>query len=247
MKNINSSPQIYFDTFSKEKNKLPKNFRDLNLYNLKAIASAQFSENELIFVKKKFHDKKITVVDLRKENHFFINGNPVYMFNENIDLVEIENIDLFYDNQLAEIKKYREISIKFENGDHKKVLIEKISNEEELVKNYGFKYRKFPIKDHNFPSKNIVDDIIKFILNLESEDLIYAHCAGGKGRSTIFLSIYDIIINSKKTPLAEIFLRQHKIGGANLYNIEQDNEWEKNEKKKLKILTQLYSDTISHL
>ena len=81
MKNIILSPQIYFDTINKENNKLPRNFRDLNLYNLKAIASAQFSENELIFIKKKFFNKKITIVDLRKENHFFINGIPVSIFS----------------------------------------------------------------------------------------------------------------------------------------------------------------------
>jgi hypothetical protein len=241
MKNIILSPQIYFDTINKENNKLPRNFRDLNLYNLKAIASAQFSENELIFIKKKFFNKKITIVDLRKENHFFINGIPVSIFNENIDLIEIQNIDLFYQNQLTEIKKHSKISIKLENGDYKEILIKKLLSEEELVKSHGFGYKRFPIKDYNFPNKDIFDDIVEFLLNLKSEDLIYVHCAGGKGRSTIFLSIYDIVINSKQTSLAEIFLRQHKIGGANLYNIKEDNEWEESEKKKLKILVQLYS------
>lgn len=246
MKNISLSPQIYFDTTSKEQNKLPRNFRDLNIYNLRAIASAQFSENELIFIKKKFFNKKITIVDLRKENHFFINGIPVFFLNENIDLVEIENIDLFYQNQLTEIKKHSKVSIKLENGDYKEILIKKLLSEEELVKSHGFGYKRFPIKDYNFPNKNIVDEIIKFVANIKSEDLIYVHCAGGKGRSTIFLSIYDIVINSKQTSLAEIFLRQHKIGGANLYNIEQEDEWQKSEKDKLKILTQLYN-TNSHL
>ena len=241
MKNIILSPQIYFDTINKENNKLPRNFRDLNLYNLKAIASAQFSENELIFIKKKFFNKKITIVDLRKENHFFINGIPVSILNENIDLIEIQNIDLFYQNQLTEIKKHSKISIKLENGDYKEILIKKLLSEEELVKSHGFGYKRFPIKDYNFPNKDIFDDIVEFLLNLKSEDLIYVHCAGGKGRSTIFLSIYDIVINSKQTSLAEIFLRQHKIGGANLYNIKEDNEWEESEKKKLKILVQLYS------
>ena len=241
MKNIILSPQIYFDTINKENNKLPRNFRDLNLYNLKAIASAQFSENELIFIKKKFFNKKITIVDLRRENHFFINGIPVSILNENIDSIEIQNIDLFYQNQLTEIKKHSKISIKLENGDYKEILIKKLLSEEELVKNHGFNYKRFPIKDYNFPNKDIFDDIVEFLLNLKSEDLIYVHCAGGKGRSTIFLSIYDIVINSKQTSLAEIFLRQHKIGGANLYNIKEDNEWEESEKKKLKILVQLYS------
>ena len=54
----------------------PKRFRILDSRGLKAIASGQFSEAQLIELKAQLK-APIIIVDLRQESHGFVNGYPV--------------------------------------------------------------------------------------------------------------------------------------------------------------------------
>ena len=70
------------DTNSGKDNSLPRNFRDLNHFGLKMLASAQFNQKELEFVFQQFKDYKITVVDLRQETHVFLNGDSASFYRK---------------------------------------------------------------------------------------------------------------------------------------------------------------------
>ena len=69
---------------------------------------------------------------------------------------------------------------------------------------------------------------INFVKSLPKESLrLHFHCAAGEGRSTTFLVMYDMMRNSTKVKLQDIFLRQYLLGGINFLN-ETSNDWRKN-------------------
>ena len=52
--------------------------------------------------------------------------------------------------------------------------------------------------------------------------------------------IYDILINHRNSSINEIFTRQANLGGANLANIEYEDEWSFEQKQNIQILLQFY-------
>ena len=68
---------LTFDKSEITKDGMTRNFRDLSVIGIIAIASAQFSEDELQKLRQKYPNEKIVIVDLRQESHGFINGKPV--------------------------------------------------------------------------------------------------------------------------------------------------------------------------
>ena len=98
------------------------------------------------------------------------------------------------------------------------------------------------MKDHHFPDHNQFEDFVQFIKNIEkdSNHRIHVHCAAGYGRTAIFLAIYDILINHQNSSINEIFTRQANLGGANLANIEYEDEWSFEQKQNIQILLQFY-------
>lgn len=93
-----------------------------------------------------------------------------------------------------------------------------LMDEEQLVKKHGFLYKTFPIVRKSPPDQKTMDDIINFIENLDENAWLHVHCFAGKGRTTMFMIMVDIIKNGDKVPLQEIVKRQHLLGGINLFD-----------------------------
>ena len=97
------------------------------------------------------------------------------------------------------------------------VAVEKVFSEENVVKNLGGKYIRIPITDHEGPDRAAVLDIVSTVddfLKSKEKHLFLVHCKGGKGRTTTFATMYDIIENAHKLSIEEIFERQKKAGGS---------------------------------
>lgn len=237
------------------KNELPRNFRDLSEFGLNAIASGQFSEKELAAVQQKYPNEKILVVDLRRESHGFINGHAVSWrspFDQSNIEKKIEKILRDEESHLNLLKKNEEIIVNKilekdeKNGWYKEVepeiiLVTEVSTEENLVKKFGFEYKRIPVRDHASPDQNQVLEFKKFIKNLPRDKKIYIHCAAGKGRTTTFLTLYDIMKNGDKMSLKEIFIRQAKAGGKRLDEIGEDEKWRENlARERLNMIREFY-------
>lgn len=228
-------------------NKLPQNYRDLEKYNLQASASAQFNEDELKIILLKESNKKITVVDLRLEYHGFWNNKVVafknisqrnnsnnkYNFNQDqeknilLDIIHNQNNSLTssFSPQLSDSNIKQEI----------------LTEQEICLKN-NCNYQRFPMQDHQFPKIEQLQQIIEFLKIIESSpnSKIHVHCAAGRGRTAIFLVIYDILKNYHNSTINEIFIRHARLGGANLNNIQNEYEWSEAEKKNISIIYDLY-------
>lgn len=206
---------------------LPKNFRMCNSYikddavedlsglsDLNISGSGQFSENSLDMIKNKIGSNSIIIVDLKQEDHGFINGTPISWVNKkntsNKGLTKEQILDN-ENNKLSGIENNKEISIQ-----NQKLIPTKVQNENELVENKGISYIRIPVTDKEKPSDDMVDYFVQFVQSLSQNTWVHFHCEEGLGRTTTFMAMYDIMKNAKKVNLEDIINRQVLIGGQDL-------------------------------
>lgn len=218
-----------------DKDDLPKSFRRFD--NLKASGSAQYSANNLNYMKNTLQQKNVVLVDLRQEAHGFVNGVPISWYGANNwanigkntdEVLEAEN------EALTEIAGKQEVSI---HKDFKKdketgalisnkseiVKISEVCSEEQLAQSLGMRYFRLVVTDHRRPLDNDVDLFISFIKNLSTDTWLHFHCEAGHGRTTTFLAMYDMMSNAKNDTLEEIIERQFKVGGINLFELHKQD------------------------
>ena len=84
------------------------------------------------------------------------------------------------------------------------------------AKKYGFTYKNLAIGSRfTTPEKNI-DEIVAFFDNFAQKAWIHFHCAHGLGRTSMLLTMLDIMINAPKVALKDIIKRQHLLGSVDL-------------------------------
>lgn len=238
--------------------KLPRNLRkfdhplfanaSLNLKGLNELrmsGSAQFSEKTLTLMMNGFSiaPDKIIVIDLREESHGFINGEPVSWTDGNnyanihkteIDIIEDEALRL---KQALESKKIVIDRIKKPTC----LIVESIQTEEELVKEAGARYIRLPVTDHKRPHDRVVDDFIHLIKQISCDDWMHVHCKAGRGRTTTFLTLFDIAKNGRTVSLDDILARQFLIGGVDLTEVNKgDLQRSESANARLEFIRQFY-------
>ncbi|KTC86669.1 hypothetical protein [Legionella brunensis] len=166
--------------------------------------------------------QKIIVVDLRQESHGYLNGMAINLTTAhnwiNINKTN-EEIKLAEKNWLFFLKSQMMVSgvltpQQFETHDYlqgRSIEIHTIQDEEEAVKEKGLDYVRFYVSDHRAPVDNEVDRFVEFYKHLEANTWLHIHCRGGKGRSTSFLALVDMLNNADKVSFEEILARQAAI------------------------------------
>jgi protein-tyrosine phosphatase len=208
------------------------------LNELHAATSAQFSEKTLKAALKRLQ-APIWVIDLRRESHAYVNGIPISWYkphndsNQNLDTKTLMQIE---QKMVSELKQHNPLTIQhitsktagiIHSSEPFDVKIERLETEQQLTKRLGLEYRRLQVLDRNKPDDNMVDEFIEIVKTLPPNATLYFHCRGGKGRSTTFMILYDMLKNAKTVPLAEIVLRQERLGGVNVFNTQTKpgGEW----------------------
>lgn len=207
-KNSDETPVNFRTTL--DLNKIENNDFNLSgLKNLNISGSSQFTELSLSKIKEAInHDLPIYIIDLRKESHGFINGDAVSLFspgnkiNAGLPLnAVLKREELF----IKSIPLNRSINLDID----KYTIIPKTTyNEESLVKNNELNYFRIPVNDNERPTDEMVDRFISFTKALPKDRWIHFHCKEGRGRTTTFMILYDIINNYKTVSLDNIIDRQ---------------------------------------
>ncbi|MEK2644765.1 phosphatase domain-containing putative toxin [Bdellovibrio sp. BCCA] len=145
------------------------------------------------------------VFDLRQESHGLINDIPVTWQAEH----DWANADLNHDEavrrerrQLGDLRVGEKI-----NG----VEIKSIETEESMVRSAGYQYVRLTVTDHVRPVDSEVDRFIEAVRELPENAWIHFHCRAGKGRTTTFMVLYDMLINAKYVPFDDIINRNAKL------------------------------------
>lgn len=241
---------------------LPKRFRTMQdkvnqekgvvvstkgLKRMKVSGSSEITPKNIGNIIALLHKKsaeKITVLDLRRESHSWINGLPYYWlsspdhlftfcvdcYNDGKSVVQIEKDEM---HRAAKLMNACQATIyDFSHGQYpfvptataKTIAIEHaVLTEKDLVMLAGLEYLRLPISDDHAPSWSVIDQLVNYY-RLHPDYWLHAHCNEGHGRTTTILAMLDILYNAKIVDFDSIILRQKLLGsgGADLFDVNAE-------------------------
>lgn len=173
--------------------------------------SGQFTEANILQLSEKVSQvtsefDKIIVIDTRIESHGFINGLPVEW--------KLPNLGKSAEEILAD-EKLRLLEI-FQDKVINDIEVHSVSTEMEVIAAlHGFEYVRLPTLNQSRPSDSTVDLFLDIIKN-NPQSWLHIHCHVGKGRTTVFMVMYDMFYNAKDLEFEEILERNKAIDGQDL-------------------------------
>jgi len=233
------SPTLIWDTDLKLAKNLPRNFRtaddqlkanngqkipaNTGLADLRASGSGEFTADGFKLLLG--HTRgPVTDFDLRQETHIFVNGLPISWFatddwanvgrtNNEIQADETARVQSLKPGSEiavhpgAAIKKPGAAASAPEN-----VTVERASTERDVVAANKASYVRLTVTDHARPLDEEVDRFILAVRALPKNGWAHFHCEAGRGRTTTFMVLYDILRNAKQVSLDDIARRQQLLG-----------------------------------
>jgi protein-tyrosine phosphatase len=202
--------------------------RNFGLKNLWISASDAPSYDDFILIKNniskitKNTHRAIMVIDLREETHAYLNNIPITLMTEydwiNVgksrqEILTLENKwigRLFEKTCISNVLT----SIQFKEKEFSKGIklpVHTVKSEENIVKSFGLKYFRLPVTDHRAPNNSEVDRFFLLVKYLPSDTWLHLHCSGGKGRTTTFFAMYDMLKNANKISFIDIIKRQASV------------------------------------
>lgn len=200
----------------------------VGLKELRMSGSAAPSQHDLATIMKNItsrmngHQKKIIDLDLREESHGYLNEEAITLATEN-DWINIgkSRQQALADEQawLDEMSRsplvYNVLSpSQFKQGDFSSgstISIKSLRSEQQTAESLGFDYIRMTVTDHMPPNEADVDRFVSLIQHLPSGTWVHIHCRGGKGRTTTFMAMYDMLLNADKVSFDEIIARQASV------------------------------------
>lgn len=195
---------------------LPDRFRDIT--NLNISGSSQFTKSQINNLKEAINKPNICIMDLRQESHGMLNDFAISFFSTYTDLnngLTTEEVIKKENSQLSSIKIGSDVDIYHKTGRlFKEVTAEFVSNEDSIVTNDNMQYKRYAVKDNGSPTPIIVDNFVEFIKNKPTDLHIHFHCDAGEGRTTLFMAMYQTMLNNTNLSLNQIISYQYNIGGV---------------------------------
>lgn len=187
--------------------------------------SSQITELELYAIAAALEIKleDIVLIDLQAEPKLLINGQPVAV--EGLSFLNPQDLE-WYEDGLARylIKPGSNISVTCvervaRSGDMYKsyrtfstqLQVIRVETERQMAQRLGIAYMRVPNIDHEKPT---MQSLMLFLYNIQSllpfspSQKIIIHCRGGKGRSSFYSALIDLVFNCDQKPLSAI-LRQN--------------------------------------
>ena len=107
------------------------------------------------------------------------------------------------------------------------VRVEMAETEKELVERLGLEYVRFFVTDHHHPNPSMVEEFVRLLRSREEDSWLHFHCRSGRGRTSTFMVLTDIIKNAKAVSLDDIIRRHDLMGSKNLFQVSDsvDKLW----------------------
>ena len=172
-------------------------------------------------------DRPKVIIDLRGECHGFVNGSHMSLYGLNnwsnigrqrAQIMAAEE-EIFAGIKGTTITAYTISSDNaYEPVEPVEVMVaaEGTCTEKQAVEQAGWQYRRVTALDHAFPCDETIDQFLNVYRSLPENAWLHFHCHKGNGRTTTYMSFYDMLRNPD-VPLKDILYRQAKLGGGNLY------------------------------
>lgn len=195
---------------------LPKRYRNISSLNISG--SAQFIPSQIENLKKEINVLDTYIVDLRQESHGFLNNDAVSFYSTERLLNNGFNSEetLASEKEIfGSIKPGDVVNIFNKRGVFKKsITVEKSQIELDLVKNAGLNYVLFATRDGHIPTPSMVDSFVSFIVKTPPTTHLHFHCKHGQGRTTMFMSMFQMMKKSTFKSFQEILDEQLDAGGV---------------------------------
>jgi protein tyrosine phosphatase (PTP) superfamily phosphohydrolase (DUF442 family) len=93
-----------------------------------------------------------------------------------------------------------------------RVAVERASTERDVVQAAGASYVRVTVTDHARPLDDEVDRFVLAVRALPENAWAHFHCEAGRGRTTTFMVLYDMLQNANRVSLEDIVRRQKILG-----------------------------------
>lgn len=200
-------------------------------FNLPISGSGQFSTHSFLGILEKNPSTKIVVVDLRQESHGFINGKAVSWTDGKYNWANEHKTDQeIAENekqllQRAAAKGVIWVMPKNEPANGQNLEVYQVQTEREFIESLGLEYVRIPVQDHCPPSGHAVDQFVHLVSHLPSDAWLHLHCRKGRGRTTMFLVLYDMMQNARYASVEDILARHKLIGGTDLLVMQEPTSY----------------------
>jgi len=219
------------------------------LDQLNISGSGSYSYQELLWLvdelKQKAGNNPIYIVNLRQEWNVFVNGHclSAYGYNnwanigrdrESIIQGEKDLVESFKGTTIitGDFGSETDYQLLPENEIQVVVEDEFTFTEEaaiaKIARETGYDLHSYRITalDHTFARDYAIDDFIAFYRTVPKNAWVHLHCAGGNGRTSVFMAFFDMLRNPEVSE-KDIIYRQCLIGGTCAYYEfrEGDKEW----------------------
>lgn len=199
--------------------------------------SGQPSAGELVYLRTylaELADMPVYLLDLRQESHFYTAGAAVSWYkdknqaNAGMDAAAVEKVEA----GLAQAVSGQNIeALPLGNEDKAFFTTAYFTEvqpimEREAAESAGFHYVRIAATDQMWPEPHAVDAFLSFYRSLPPYPVwLHFHCQAGHGRTTIFMTMYDILKNPELS-LEYIVTRQKLLGGTDgLAEAVDDGSW----------------------
>ena len=121
-------------------------------------------------------------------------------------------------------------------------------SEKELVEASEAAYHRLNFTDHLRPRREMVDLFLQVVRGIPLGEWIHFHCAGGRGRTTTAMVMYDMLINAKNISADDIMDRQIAFGHEyKLKELDPNKPYKKNyHEDRLDFLYEFYGFAQQH-
>ena len=166
---------------------------------------------------KNSHNGPLYVINLRDDDGFYLDEQPISYYG-----MYIKDGDFRY-RQSSKPRKKWVYSLRKWLHNAPQVIEDlnpaNLQTESQILSQRGIRYVKFDLTRQHFASKwDFIDNAIVLFESFPSNSWIHFHCAGGRGRTTTLMIMYDIFRNAKTASLDDILSHHHCLGGENIQN-----------------------------
>jgi Inositol hexakisphosphate len=246
-----ATPMSIWDIDLKLTNSLPRNFRTSDdplktdagkppaitgLSDLRASGSGEFTADSLKLLLAKARGS-ITIFDLRQETHIFVNGLPVSWYASR-DWANVgQSREAIEGDEIARaqsLKPGSEIAIRpgepVKKGSNypapQNVIVHSAGTERDIAQATSANYVRIPVTDHARPLDDEVDRFVIAVRALPENAWAHFHCEAGRGRTTTFMVLYDMLRNANRASLEDIVRRQKILGyGYDVLAASAPGDW----------------------
>ena len=160
--------------------------------------------------------RRVVVVDLRQESHVFVDGRAMSWCADkdwsNVgqssawiardERCQVEKLETAPDQLLYAIQKDGDGRVQVRGAST--LHVTRAETEETVLAGFRSRltvsYLRLPVTDHCAPEDDVVRVFLEKLGNVDVETWVHFHCHGGDGRTTTFLTMYDMLNVAKESP-----------------------------------------------